>query len=111
MIFKSLCFLLHPNALNVRCSKKHKDLRTIVERPRNPSFGQVEQDETKNFKIGAYLVYRNRKNIPQRILPKNTKEMSVFQFFTFNSKFCSCEMISHYLDQFVISFVFRGKTL
>merc|ERR1711915_893400 len=81
MIFKSLCFLLHPNALNVRCSKKHKYLKIIVERPRNLSFGQVKQDMTKNFKIGACLVYRNWPNILQRVLPQNTKEIPVFQFF------------------------------
>ena len=50
----------------------------------NILFGQVEQEETQNFKIGAYLVYQDWKNILQRILPKNTKEMTVFQFFTFN---------------------------
>ena len=61
-----------------RCSKKHKYLKIIVERPRNLSFSQVEQDKTKNFKIGVYLVYRNWKYILQRILLQNTKEISVF---------------------------------
>ena len=77
----------------VGCSKKYKYLKIIVEHPMNLSFGQVEQDKTKKIKIGAYLVYWNWKNILQVILSKNTKEMSVFQFFTFNSKCCSCEII------------------
>ena len=72
-----------------------------MERPRNLSFGQVEQDETKVFKIGAYLVYRKWKINLQWILPKNTKEMSVFHFFTFDSKNFSCEMILHYRNEFV----------
>ena len=61
----------------------------------NLSFGQVEQDKTKKIKIGAYLVYQNWKTILQRIIPQNTKEMSVFLFFTFNPKICSYEMILH----------------
>ena len=72
-----------------------------MEHPTNLSFGQVKQDETKNFKIGAYLVYRNWKNIFQRILLQNTKEMSVFQFFALNLIFCSSGMILNPLDHFV----------
>jgi len=72
-----------------------------VERPGNLSFGQVEQDETKNFKIGAYLVYRNWQNILQRVLPQNTKEITVFQFFGLHLIFCSCELILDSLDHFV----------
>ena len=38
------------------------------------------------------------KNVLQRILLQNAKEMSVFKFFAFDSIFCSFE---HYLNQFV----------
>ena len=33
----------------LRCSKNHVFLKIIMERPRNLSFGQVEQDETKKL--------------------------------------------------------------
>ena len=41
-------------------SKKHKYLKIIVERPRNLTFGQVKQDETKNSKIGAYSALKDQ---------------------------------------------------
>ena len=81
-------------------------MKIIVERPRNLSFGQVKQDETKNFKIGACLVYRNWPNILQRVLPQNTKEITLFQFFAFYLIFSSCENFLHSLDQFFWSMRF-----
>ena len=80
-------------------------MKSIVERPKNLSFGQVKQDETKNFKIGACLVYRNWPNILQRVLPQNTKEIPVFQFLAFYFIFCSYE-IFFYIDHFVWSIRF-----
>ena len=51
-----LLSMIHANNEGVRsyavvCSKRTSSLKIIVERPRNLSFGQVQQDETKKIRL------------------------------------------------------------
>ena len=85
----------------IGCSKKDVFLKIITERPRKLYIGQLEHDETKNYLIGAVLVFRNEQSILQRNYPQNTKKKLEFQFFAFYPLFCSQMMVLNPLDLFV----------